>query len=379
MTETPTEQPSGTPVETNQAPPVPAAGAPRWRLAFALLALVVIALSVTSLSTGSSGRTHPAESFQLFLAWLSGAEGAGGFTSGELHVFELRFMRVLTAIGVGAALALSGALLQGVFRNDLASPSVLGLTTGASVGASLVLLLSGGLGPSGLPAGALTPWVLTASAFASALGVAVLVAAVASRGGRVSVATLLLVGIATNATLGGLLTLVQRLALEDFEVARALIVWSFGTIDDRLVSQVVSLFSVLGLCLFAVPFLATELDLFAGGEDDAAALGVHTTRVKLLALATASLAAAAAVAVSWQIGFIGLVVPHLLRRLVGRSHRVLLPACLLGGPCLLLGVDLLGRVAFARYDLPPGVLMSLIGGPFFFFLLLSSRDASRTF
>ena len=128
-----------------------------------------------------------------------------------------------------------------------------------------------------------------------------------------------------------------------------------------------------------MPFLATELDLFAGGEDDAAALGVHTTRVKLLALATASLAAAAAVAVSWQIGFIGLVVPHLLRRLVGRSHRVLLPACLLGGPCLLLGVDLLGRVAFARYDLPPGVLMSLIGGPFFFFLLLSSRDASRTF
>lgn len=367
-----------TQTESNQTAGIEPAKAPVPRrpwLAFGLLGIGVLALSVVSLSIGSLGYTPPGTSWDLLVAWVG---GAGEFSQAELHVFELRLMRVLTAIGVGAGLALSGGLLQGVFRNDLASPSVLGLTTGASVGASMVLLFAGGLGPAGLPVNASTPWILTLSAFASALGVAVLVAAVASRGGRISVATLLLVGIATNATLGGLLTLLQRLALEDFEVARALILWSFGTLDDRLVSQVVSLFAMLFVCVLAIPFLATELDLFAGGEEDAAALGVNTLRVKLLALGTASLAAAAAVAVAWQIGFVGLVVPHLLRRLVGRSHRRLLPACLLGGPLLLLGVDLIGRVWLAGYDLPPGVLMSLIGGPFFFFLLLTNRDLSHS-
>ena len=340
-----------------------------------MLLVALAALAATSLGVGSSGWTGYGESAELLLAWVSGDESV---EAGRLHVFELRLMRVLSAIGVGAALAYSGGLLQGVFRNDLASPSVIGLTTGASVGAALVLLVSGGLGPAGLPLDARTPWLLSGAAFASALAVVLLVAAVATRGGRVSVPTLLLVGIAANATLGGAMTLIQRIALEDFEVARGLIVWTFGTLDDRLPGQVLALFALLILCVCALPFVATELDLFAGGEEDAAGLGVRTGLVKLLVLGAASLAAAAAVSVSWQIGFVGLVVPHLMRLLVGRSHRALLPACLLGGPALLLGVDLLGRVAFPDLGLPPGVLMSVIGGPFFFFLVLTQRGGVHT-
>ena len=344
-------------------------------LRFGVLGVLLVLLAWTSLGVGAIGRTGYGESVGLVWAWITGDPA---IEAGRLHVIELRLMRVLSAVGVGAALAYSGALLQGVFRNDLASPSVLGLTTGASVGASLVLLLAGGIGPAGIPLDAHTPWLLSAVAFASSLFVVVVIAAVATRGGRVSVPTLLLLGIAANATLGGFLTLMQRLALEDFEVARALLLWSFGTLDDRLPAQVLALFVLLGLCVAALPFVATELDLFAGGEEDAAGLGVRVGRVKVVTLAAASLAAAAAVSVSWQIGFVGLVVPHLMRLLVGTSQRVLLPACLLGGPVLLLGVDLFGRVVMPRVVLPPGVLMSVIGGPFFFFLLLTRKEGVRT-
>jgi hypothetical protein len=215
----------------------------------------------------------------------------------------VRALRALAALAVGAALALSGALLQGLFRNALASPGVLGVTSGASLGASLALAAIGGLGPSILaPAGIGPAWV-TLGALAGALFVLVPLLVVAGGGGRLSVPALLLAGMALNALCAGLLAALQSLTLSNYEVARALFAWAFGTLDDRSAGQVGLVWGTLVLGLLCVPFLARELDLLAGGEEDAAALGVAVRRVRFGVLLLAALLAAAAVSVAGQILF----------------------------------------------------------------------------
>ncbi len=292
-------------------------------------------------------------------------------------IVELRLWRVLTAIGVGAALALSGALLQGVFRNELASPSILGITAGASLGASIAILFVAGYGPALTGGSVFAPLWVSGFSFAGGLGSAVLVAVIATTRGRVSVPTLLLVGVAVNSCAAGLITAVQSLSLEG-DVGRAVIAWSFGTLDDRSPAHAATILGGVALASATLPFLVVELDLFAGGEADAASLGVNTSRVKWTALLAAALSAATAVAVAGAIAFLGLIVPHLLRILCGTSHRTLLPLCLLGGPVFLLGTDTLQRAILGHAALQPGVVMSLVGGPFFLVLLVRHRDRLRT-
>jgi len=290
-------------------------------------------------------------------------------------IVELRLWRALTAAGVGACLALSGGLIQGLFQNGLASPSLLGVTGGASLGAACAILLVGGYAPrlvlesgSG-PASLLIPLF----GFFGALGAVALVAWLASARGRISITTLLLVGIAVNMCIAGVFAALQSISLENWEVSRALMAWTFGTLDDRSVLHAATVWIGLGLAAAAIPFVALELDLFRGGEEDARALGVNTGRVKLLCLVAAALSAAAAVAVAGQIAFVGLVVPHLLRMLAGTGHRALLALCTVGGALFLLGTDLLQRALLGDGALQPGVVMSLVGGPFFILLLVRHR------
>lgn len=342
------------------------------------LAVALGAIALASLRYGSSDSLALAQCGRGFLALL----GVGRPLEGHLQIFfELHLWRVLVTIGVGAGLALSGAYLQGVFRNGLASPSILGVSSGAMVGASIAVLLVGGYGPGGVAeiAAGSAPLVVSALGFVGALGTAGVVVLLATRDGRVSVPTLLLVGIAVNACLGGVLAAMQSLSLRyDFEIARSIFAWTFGSLADRSGTHAAIVWIGLALAALAIPFVALELDLFAAGEEDAHALGVDTARVKVVALVAASLAAGVAVAVAGQIAFVGLVVPHLLRLLTGRSHRTLLPLCLIGGPVLLLGADLLQRTLFGAYALQPGVTMSLVGGPFFLFLLTRQRSALRS-
>jgi iron complex transport system permease protein len=290
-------------------------------------------------------------------------------------ILELRLWRALAGAGVGAALALSGAYLQGLFRNGLASPSVLGVTSGAVLGASVAIAFIGGYGPALLMqrTGLLSPVLVTAAAFAGALATSFFLLALASRRGRLSVTTLLLGGIAINTLCGGLLAALQSLTLDDFEVSRALLTWTFGTLTDRSGWQVALVWSGLLLAAAIAPFVAVELDLLAAGEEDALALGVSVQRVKVLVLFATSLATGAAVAVAGQIAFVGLIVPHLVRAVVGPSHRTLLLFSMLAGAVFLLAGDLGQRLAFRGSGLQPGVLMSLLGGPFFLVLLVRSK------
>lgn len=341
----------------------------------ALLGILLVSAVLFSLRTGSTDAGS-----DMRTAWrgaLAALElGAPLPDAAEQWIVSLRLWRALTAAGVGAALGLSGAFVQGLFRNGLASPGVLGISGGASLGAFVAVLCVGGYGPNlvlgrdAVSSGLL--WIPVLS-FAGALGVGWLVYALAATGGRVSVPALLLIGIAVNTFLGGLLQLIQLMVIGDWEVSKSILSWTFGTLTDRSGWHAATIWTALALALAAVPFTAWELDLLQAGTEDAEALGVDTVRVRWLALGAAALSAAAAVAVAGQIAFVGLVVPHLVRLTSGVSHRSLLPLSALAGAVFLVGADLCTRLFLRDMALPPGVLMSLIGGPFFVFLLWTKR------
>lgn len=348
----------------------------RRRIAPRTLGLVLLlslpALLLASVVGGETGRY---ELSAVLRGGLSLAGLAAPLDGVHQAIVELRLWRALTAAGVGAALGLSGALVQGLFRNGLAAPSIIGVTGGASLGATVAILLLSGYGPALLTVrdtGAST-LLVPLFGFVGALGTALLVTALAAPRGRVSVPTLLLTGIAVNTLIAGVLSLVSSLLLDDWQVSRAILSWTFGTLDDRSAFHALTVWCGLAVAALVVPFVAWELDLLAGGEADATALGVDTRRVRLLSLAAAALAAAAAVAVAGQIAFVGLIVPHLVRLTSGSRHRTLLPLSVLAGAVFLLGVELLNQTLLARRALPPGVVMSLVGGPFFLVLLVTHR------
>lgn len=335
-----------------------------------VLTLFLLGAVCLSISVGPSDSIGLREGWRAVFAAIGLAEP---LPNSQAWIIELRWTRTLVTAMVGACLALAGGLLQGVFRNDLAAPSILGTTAGASLGASIAILAVGGHGLSIFATLGPPPILVQGAAFVGAASVTWLVAVLGRVGGRISVPTLLLVGIAINAVVGGILAAMQSFALTDFEVARALFAWGFGHLDDKGTAELSMVGFALLVGLVIIPFVARELDLFEAGEEDARALGVHTGRVKVLALLGATLCAAAAVAAVGQIAFVGLVVPHMLRQLQGRSYRTLLPLCLLGGAVFLLGVDAGQRFLLGENRLRPGVTLSLVGGPFFLFLLVQGR------
>lgn len=355
-------------------------GSARRGLAPGTLALGLGGLALTgllwALCVGPMRPFAPLEAARGLGALLFGTEPLAG---SDQTILGWRLLRALAAFSVGSMLALSGALLQGLFGNPLASPGVLGVSAGASLGASLVLASIGGFGAGYLGGSALAPTWITLGALLGALVVLVPLFLVAGAGGRMSVPSLLLAGMAMNALCGGLLAALQSLTLSHFEVARALFAWSFGTLEDRSRAQVALAWSVLVVAVVGSALVARELDLLAAGEEDAAALGVRVGRVKLVALALSALLAATAVAVAGQIAFVGLVVPHLVRLVTRRAtHRVLLPLSALAGGVLVLATDVLQRRFLPSVDLRPGVVMSLLGAPFFLYLLWAKRGEMRT-
>lgn len=343
-----------------------------------LWALLLVALLAGALvASVRFGPTASVPDLASVLRGLGALLGLGDPLPGSAQIaLELRLWRGLTAAGVGAALGCAGALVQGVFRNGLASPSVLGITSGASLGAIAALLALGGLGPSlalGAETGPGRLVLVPACAFAGALLTALVVHRLASTQGRVSIPALLLVGLAMNTLLGGAQQLVQSLVLGEWDVSRSILLWTFGTLDDRVAWHAAVAFGGAACALAVGPFVAWELDLMQPGLEDAEALGVDTARVKLLALGGAALAAGAAVAVAGQIAFVGLIVPHLMRFALGPSHRTLLWSSALAGAVCLVLADLAGNAGAARVPLQPGVVMSIAGGPFFLWLLWRKR------
>jgi iron complex transport system permease protein len=345
---------------------------PIWLLGLSALVL----LTLGQVAIGSTGRSTWAEALQAVggvLGWGDPLPGA------DQAIHELRLWRALCASLAGAALAISGVYLQGLFRNPLAAPGVLGVSAGATLGATLAILLVGGYGPELLLEGtrSWTPYALSFCSFLGAVATVALVLSIARGPGRSDAATLILVGVAVNATLGGIFVAIQALVLDDWAVAQAMLAWNFGTLRDREPYHVGMILVGLIPALLVIPRAAFALDLFAGGDTDARRLGVSTRSMRWMVVAVASGATACAVSAVGAIGFIGLVVPHITRSLVGSGHARLLPASALLGALLLPTLDLLQLGLMGRAVLPPGALTALLGGPFFLFILLTqTRERS---
>jgi iron complex transport system permease protein len=286
---------------------------------------------------------------------LAGLRLSGGLTgTQEAVLLQLRLPRVILAALVGAGLAISGASYQGVFRNPLADPYLLGAAAGAGLGATLVIAYSPSqtLGPFG---------VVPLAAFVGALvgvGCALLLGTAA--GGSHS-PTLLLAGVAVAAFLAAAQTLVQQQNTDDL---REVYGWLLGQLGRTQWSDVVLVLPYLVPACLVLLFCGRPLDVLAVGDDEASALGVHPGRLRLLVILAASMATASAVAVSGLIGFVGLVVPHIARRLVGGSHARVLPVSLLVGGAFLVLADLVARVVLAPAELPIGVVTAFVGAPF---------------
>jgi len=282
-------------------------------------------------------------------------------------ILDIRLPRTIIALFAGASLALCGLVMQGMFRNPLASPSVLGVSSGASLGAVLAIYFGASL---------FSAWAIPLFAFVGA-GISLsVVYRIASSRGQTNVATLLLSGVAISSLNVAATSLLLAISLSNWDVARMIIYWTMGGLDGRTWDHVLVILPIVITGFISLLFYSKQLDLLLLGEQHALSVGVDVrkTRRNLLVISTAMVGAS--ISVVGGIGFIGLVIPHILRLLLGPSHRYLLPASLLGGAIALLSADLFVNTFFSDQGIPLGVITAALGAPFFLFLLIKQRFAS---
>lgn len=322
------------------------------RLGLPLAVLVSVACLLVSLAFGPA--SLPLERLLDYVA-----AGPGGSEPGAVIFWQIRLPRVLLAFVVGAALATAGVILQDLFLNPLTDPYVTGVSSGAALGATIGIVLRL----------AHLPWV-TALAMAGGLGTLALVWVAARRRGRIDVYVLLLAGVTVSYLVAAVISVLMIRAGADMH---AILYWLLGSFSGRGWSEVQV--ALLALPFLAIPlFFTDEMDILLQGEKRALELGVEVERAKRVLLATAAVLTAVAVSVSGIIGFLGLVVPHIVRLLVGPGHRRLLPIALLGGAALMGIADLLSRTMLSPAEVPVGVVTTFVGAPLFVYLLRRRRQ-----
>lgn len=345
----------------------PAEGDWRGAKRFVLPALAVFA--VATVLYGATVGASDASLLELIKVLMGIGEPSATFAQDRIILLELRLPRVLMGFLVGVSLAVSGAVMQGLFRNPLADPGLTGVSAGASLGAVLVIILGDTmLGPV---TRAMGPFALPLAAFGGGLASTWLLYRIATQGGRTSVAMLLLSGIALAALTGAATGFLIFFA-DDREL-RDLTFWSMGSLAATSWPKLGAAFLVTMPALLVAPFLARGLNALALGEAAAFHMGVRLQQLKTVAIASVAAATGASVALSGGIGFVGIVAPHLVRLALGPDHRRLLPASGLVGGALLVLADSAARTVVAPAELPIGILTAAAGGPFFFWILLKNR------
>ena len=334
----------------------------RARMAGWMLALVLVLTSSVSLNVGASG-----VNLLEIIGTLARGDALDART--RLILFDIRLPRLAMGILVGAALAVSGAVMQGLFRNPLADPGLVGVGAGAGLGAITAIVLGASL-PVTMQAG-LGIYLVPVAAFLGGWLTTILLYQISTSRGRTSVAVMLLGGIAMGALAGALSGILIYMA--DDAQMRDLTFWGLGSLAGATWTKIWIAGPLIVLALAAAPFLARALNGLALGEAPAAHLGIPVQRMKNIAILSVAAATGAAVAVSGGIGFIGIVVPHLLRLLIGPDHRYLLPNAALLGASLLIAADMVARVVIAPAELPIGIVTATLGGPFFLWILLRNR------
>ncbi|XHB99085.1 iron ABC transporter permease [Nitratireductor sp. ac15] len=331
-----------------------------------ILALVVLyaLLFVFSLGWGASETSL----WVVLSEWLGGGADALSLRD-RVVIGDIRLPRVVLGSLIGASLAVSGAVMQGLFRNPLADPGIVGVGSGAGLGAIIVIVLGNTvLAPV---VGMFGIYALPLAAFFGGVVSTLLLYRVATRRGQTSIATMLLAGIALGALAGALSGIFVYVA--DDQELRDLTFWGLGSLAGASWTKIWAAGPIILAALGAAPFLARGLDAMVLGEATAHHLGVRVQRVKNCAILAVAAATGASVAVAGSIGFVGIVVPHLLRLTIGPEHRYLLPASALLGAVLLLVADAISRVVVAPAELPIGIVTATLGAPFFLWILLRQR------
>ncbi|AGT10273.1 FecCD family ABC transporter permease [Paracoccus aminophilus] len=327
-----------------------------------LLVLVLISAGVFSLGWGASGTSLA----RVLADLIAGREIAA---QDRIIILDIRLPRLIMGVLVGASLAVSGAVMQGLFRNPLADPGLVGVSAGASLGAISAIVLASALPVS---VAAFFGWYLVpVAAFTGGWVSMMVLYRIATRSGRTSIATMLLAGIVLGALTGAISGVLVYIA--DDRQLRDLTFWGLGSLAGSNWVKVMAAAPVICAALAFAPMLARGLNGLALGEAAAGHTGIRVQRVKNLAIITVSAATGAAVAASGGIGFVGIVVPHLLRLATGPDHRwLLINAGLLGATMLILA-DVISRTIIAPAELPIGIITAILGGPVFLWILLRNR------
>ncbi len=274
-------------------------------------------------------------------------------------ILYIRLPRVIAALLVGSALAMGGVAMQGLFRNPMASPDILGVSTGASLGA--VIAVNTGLF-------ALNVVFLPLLAILGALLAAGLIYLISSYKGKTSLLFVVLAGLAISSLFNGLVSAILLFS-QQYEVSQ-FIFWTMGGLEGRMWKHVTLPLPVLLPGLALLLFFTRELNLFTLGEESAHSLGMHVERTKRIILAVTAVVTGMAISIAGPVGFVGLLVPHLFRLLVGPDHRLLLPVSALGGALFLVICDLLGRVVIPPFEIRVGIITAVLGSPYFLYLII---------
>ncbi|MDB6177680.1 iron ABC transporter permease [Paracoccus sp. Z330] len=332
------------------------------RRAHVWLAGLLVVVCICSLATGASGTSL----WRVLTALLAGDPVS---VTDRVVMLDIRLPRLVMGVLVGASLAVSGAVMQGLFRNPLADPGLVGVSAGAGLGAIMAIVLG-----AFLPSALITlvgNWTVPVAAFLGGWLSTIILYRVSTRAGRTSVATMLLAGIALGALAGAVSGILVYMA--DDRQLRDLTFWGLGSLAGATWSKVLVAGPMIGLSILATLYLGRGLNGLAMGEATAHHIGINVQRLKNGAIMTVALATGAAVAVSGGIGFVGIVVPHLLRLATGPDHETLLLNSALLGASLLLIADLVSRVIIAPADLPIGIVTAVLGAPVFLWILLRRR------
>jgi iron complex transport system permease protein len=326
----------------------------RWTL---ILVLLVLALFISIIITISIGMVNIP--FNEVIRVLLGGEGTG---NNRTIIIDIRLPRIMMAGLVGAALALSGAAMQGLFKNPMASPYILGLSSGGAFGASLAIVLGVSF--------ATGAFAVPAMAFVFCFLTLFLVYAISKVNGRTPVETLLLSGIAVGAFFSALVSFMKYLSGDQLA---SIVFWMMGGLWGADWTKVLVIIPFIVAGSVMVFIISRDLNTMMIGEEHAVNLGVDTQKVTIVVLVASSLMTAAAVSVSGIIGFVGLIVPHIMRIFVGPDHRILLPTTLMVGAIFMIYMDTLARTIMAPEELPVGIITAIMGAPFFIYLLRRRR------
>jgi len=337
----------------------------RRSILFAGLSLALVVVAVISAASGQLA-VPPAEVLGSILHAMGLDIGpAPSDANAEAALWLIRFPRIALAVLVGAALAAAGMLMQAIFGNPLAEPGVVGVSSGAALGGAATIVFGWTFFGS---------WTIAVAAFVTGLAATVLVYAMSRANGKTEVVTLVLTGIAVNAvTSAGLALLVF---IGDTQAREEIVFWQLGSLNGAMWADVAVVLPVVIVGVLVSILLARRLDLLSLGERSARHLGLNVEALRIGTIVLVALLVGAAVAFTGIIAFVGLVIPHLMRMIIGPAHLPLLIASTLGGALLLLTADLVARTAVPFADLPIGMLTSLVGGPFFFWLLRRTRARS---